>query len=619
MSDRAPRCPFCGEDASTQSQQQLQREPAKAGGTTQTSLFDHATVAQEAVETLGAEGLKLDYSVASLAAVDQWLSDRDGEYGAGLDDTWRPTATDKRWIARIGSYAGEVIRLRFGGNWADDAAHPGMPLFLRVEFDRGGAFCPLDATYRRLKNGESDGLAKLADKLRAQLGEEGYRAEDGMDWANQATDYIRNERYDLALEFLKRAVLVDPSLCEGWFCRGFVEEKLSRHHDALRSYDSALRFAPGDDKAFSQHVKQQIQRLNAELGGFRPNSGESPVFRPSGERETAGDDRSGDFQARQPSDSAEAISSGAEVKITTESSVLRKIRENRQAEADTAVPGGIRPPDPSELPAARSSLALSLDDGPTHDAAPTDGTLPFLDTAKPEINPNTLAWVSEPPDLGDADSSFSLDAESSLSLDEDAGESGLGRSQPPMAASAALEQSQELLGVLRFDEAGAALASISLEALRGPEERVTYASIQLVLGRPEAAIAALRHVVETTPKLEAGHEMLVLAMLADERYDDALDAAGRALGRHPDAAWAWEARGKALYLLEQFSDAAKALARAVSLAPTRRSAWRLRGLALLDSGRVDDAKAALTVFVTLDDGTDPSAARAVKREIAKLS
>lgn len=628
MSDRAPRCPFCGAAAPGASDEHrpLERKTSDLAGNTVTKICDHAKVSEEAVESLATEGVKLDHSLASLAAVDQYLDDAFGGGRAPGADSWTPTPDDRKLIAMLGSYLGEVLRRRLGGDWEDDAERPGMPLYVRLRLPSGSAILPLERTYRRLKEGRANALEGFAADLRRQLGDREVRPEDGMDWANQATDYIRNERFDVALQFLRRAVEIDDQLCEGWFCRGFVEEKLARPHDALRSYDRALQLSPADDRAFLQHVKAQIQRLNADLGGYRHVTGElrpldsSPGAQPPRPAATSDDDVSLEDLRDVVSDDGPA-----------ESSVVRAINETRAADADTAVPGATghdeirdaasavqRADDRHEadtLQPVESKLALASTMQGTADEPATAATPPASG-----LRLDDLPDVASPDLFGPPVDRATL-PQSALKVEDIQGrlrENILEkRAAPSTDAAANVDEALSLAGAGRI-EAAAELADDAFAATGDAGQLLAISRILCAGGRPQRAIAAVRKALELDSGDPEAHRLHTSVLLAEDLPDEAVGAATAALARWPDASWAWYLHGRAHFAADKFDDAVRSFERALGLDPAHAEAWRLRGIAEFECGRIEEARAALKAYLQLADIADAPATREARRQLAKL-
>jgi hypothetical protein len=112
--------------------------------------------AAEAVRSAATEHrVRLDYSLASIAALDQLLA------GQGPFDL---EYQSKTW----GGYFGEVLRQRWGGEWTL-TQYPNAVAAVPTLEVKGSRLYPLMKVYRRLTLGDSEGLvafvAMVAERL----------------------------------------------------------------------------------------------------------------------------------------------------------------------------------------------------------------------------------------------------------------------------------------------------------------------------------------------------------------------------------------------------------------------------------------------------------------------
>lgn len=233
---------------------------------TVTGFCDHRVVADEAVALFQASGVQLDFSTASVAALDVVLSERFGSRGLDPDaELWRPEREHRRTIALVGSYLGEVLRVRFGGRWADDPDEPGKPLFVQLhlgpERKESGSVCPLERAYHRLRAGDAEALLYVMEDVERQMTPQ-LQFEDAIAWTGQAADLLRRGRLDHAQRFLDCALRLDDSLAEAWFCNGVISERLGKRGDAEFAFRHAASLASPDDSELRGHVQ-------AKLRGYR--------------------------------------------------------------------------------------------------------------------------------------------------------------------------------------------------------------------------------------------------------------------------------------------------------------------------------------------------------------
>ncbi len=117
--------------------------------------------AEQAVATAWTERRqRLDFSDASVTILEGIL--------ARIDP---PAAEDQDFLTRLwGSYFGEVLRRRFGGEWIM-SVYPGGDLSLPTLDVQGSRLYPLLKVYRRLTMGESENLSNFYHLVRQRLGE----------------------------------------------------------------------------------------------------------------------------------------------------------------------------------------------------------------------------------------------------------------------------------------------------------------------------------------------------------------------------------------------------------------------------------------------------------------
>ena len=169
----ALKCPFCGyenkDDALSCNlcQNVLKREkkgppPRDEESAAPVLKNDYPAIAEKVVAeaasgdpVLGGFGLELNYSPASIAAMDELISERWGTKGdAPGEESYAPSSDTWDLIMGLGSYFGEVMRRSLGGYWEEDPERPDDPLSTRVclagdvhalpiakVFDRFNEFC----------------------------------------------------------------------------------------------------------------------------------------------------------------------------------------------------------------------------------------------------------------------------------------------------------------------------------------------------------------------------------------------------------------------------------------------------------------------------------------------
>lgn len=122
-----------------------------------------AATAEYAVRMAAAAGIKLDYSNASIEAVEQQLAGLHDQLQARrTDSTSNPLPSEREFQAMcyyFGTYIAEVLKRTYGGTWSNQSAlHPGhdIPTF-HVGANRMEIW-PQMKVEKRLRNGPEDNV-----------------------------------------------------------------------------------------------------------------------------------------------------------------------------------------------------------------------------------------------------------------------------------------------------------------------------------------------------------------------------------------------------------------------------------------------------------------------------
>ncbi|MCB9520421.1 MAG: tetratricopeptide repeat protein [Myxococcales bacterium] len=391
VSHKAPSCPFCG----TAVELTPSERAAPRGGETITRFCDHVQVAQECVDTFAQHGIVLEFSFASVAALDEILNDLFGAQGVSPHtESWRPDEADRRMIAMVGSYVGELLRRTLGGDWSDDPDHVGKPLYVRLDLGEGGVIWPLERAYRRLKDGEMAALSEYVRRVQSEvLG--GPIDQDAVAWANQASDFLKLDRLETAATFADRALTIDPNLSEGWYCRGVVAERRGRKVDATFAFEQARKFDLAGDGPFLAHLDERIAALR---------SVSVSQHAAATERAASGMRDSGPFPGAPRSTSGPSPSAGSAGDATADplmrppmsappippaAAALTSLAQRLVIDDAPAAPAAVsapapRPPDPSPAPAELDPTELAF----------ADTFLGSIDGARTGAAASTAAGVS---------------------------------------------------------------------------------------------------------------------------------------------------------------------------------------------------------------------------------
>ncbi|MEW6368036.1 MAG: tetratricopeptide repeat protein [Acidobacteriota bacterium] len=192
-----------------------QTPEARPAGRTDYEAFAERQADTSSDPFLKGFGIKLDFSPASLQALDDFIDQTWGTEGeAPKSDDYEPSQGKKSIIMGFGSYLGETIRRLYKGSWQEDPQGRG-PLWAIVSLP-GDLHCfPISRMLRRFKNGTEDSLYGFYMGIRAKLGAppgeaKGFvaQAEHIMSTGARSQD----ERTAHARRFFETAVKLDPSL-----------------------------------------------------------------------------------------------------------------------------------------------------------------------------------------------------------------------------------------------------------------------------------------------------------------------------------------------------------------------------------------------------------------------
>lgn len=671
ISHRVPTCPFCGapNDGVVEEAKPTPVE-AKPGrpGKTVTQFCDHGAVADEAVREFQHSGFSLDYTIASIATLDLLLSDRYGATGLGMDEEWRPTEEHRKVIAMVGSYVGEVIRARYSGDWTDDPDHPGKPLFVQLDLGVSGVVWPLERAYRRLKNGDADSLLGYMESVQNEV-TGGKDLGAAMDWASQASDFIKKDRLDVARTFIERALSIDPEHAEAWFCRGLVNERLGRKVDATFAYEQALRYGEHRDRGFRAHLRDKIEVLRKTsvsalaaqatqqpwATGDYPNpteeSGEQPAvqsagvlaMRPTSSEPTVGDcSETGEAEALTPGGGT----SGQLAAGPREQTGVEKVFGDEAIRRSTSV-DAIGEAEGEEAEAETEAIAETGSPFNTETISPisgrNSGPLPVKALAASGVQ-ETLTLPDKSGELPKADEGARLEDESTeaeaASPDATPDESPTAAETPAPPSDARPAQLAKTVQASETDEPSPEAIALAKDAAslvsRGQfeeasvcfrealglspgldEARVGSATALLALARPADALKVL------DPLVQRHHPRAVImagrALADDDRFDEAVKLIDGALQHHRESATLRRARAQHLYSLGNYVDAAASFEQSLQRDPTVASTWFGFANAALKLNDPKRSRLALAGYLGVAHPADIAGVKFAQRELTRLA
>jgi hypothetical protein len=101
-------------------------------------------------------GYRADFSPQSLWEIDRFF-DEHGENGVARPGGLLSESLGSRLFS-IGSYIGEVVRRKLGGEWVGDDADPQAEINVELHLPDGSRCWPVQRTMKRFKNGPEDGI-----------------------------------------------------------------------------------------------------------------------------------------------------------------------------------------------------------------------------------------------------------------------------------------------------------------------------------------------------------------------------------------------------------------------------------------------------------------------------
>ncbi|MBX7100822.1 MAG: tetratricopeptide repeat protein, partial [Myxococcaceae bacterium] len=203
---------------------------------TPAARFDFQELASRQVKALEPFGVALDFSPASLLAIDAFLDDAGGARAPGATD-WQPTQAQNAVIVGAGAYFGEVIRRCLGGQWVqpDDDNLAGAKLdFPALTLQ------PFRAGFLRLRDGDRAGLHAAYESCRSALGVTGVPLDTLPSYLAQADGFLQKHRPDLAQRFVDRAKRGWPQSPQ----LKALEARLAAAHAEVRAAEAAAVATP---------------------------------------------------------------------------------------------------------------------------------------------------------------------------------------------------------------------------------------------------------------------------------------------------------------------------------------------------------------------------------------
>ena len=623
--DAALMCNLCG--------QVLRRVKSSAPLETAPAPGRHDFEALAARQVLAAEpfGLELDFSPASLLALDVFLDHSGGARALGATG-WQPTAGQNAAIIHAGAYFGEVVRRCLGGRWLQP---PGDNLAeARLDFP-ALTIQPFRAGYLRLRDGDRAPLHATYEDCRAKLGVTRVPQDTVESWLVQARSFLDKHRPELARRFVARASQVWPSDAR--------VRALAHELEAALAKAPAASVEPPPPEAAPAAVAPPAPAPPAPPASTRPAAGSNPAAELRALRhELAGHLKRRDFAAALP-----AVERLLE-RVPGERGALidRGLALAGLGRVDEAVATFERviAAFPDDLEAYDARLHALLDAGRLTDAlAATDailtrapGRTPTLRmragvlmrlgekaraleavTRATELSPDEpSSWVLrgtiEGKLLRSDQARASLQRAVALATGKDAEALAVAQRELRQLealsslmgiadARASQDPTQLALAVARAQLSAAPpvapAAALEAAALAGALSR---AAVLLNQGNHAAALPLLRSTAAAAPASLEAHLAHARAALAGGAFEEATLAGARAAVLDPASGAAWRLRGQAYDQLRHRTDAVVAYDAAVAHSARDPDLWTERALALLALRRFDDGLQSAQRALALD-------------------
>lgn len=211
-------------------------------------------------------GLALDFTPASLRALDMFLDATFMPPEAPPGDDWQPREGQKATIAQMGSYLGEVFRRATNGAWMDGLNGNAAPYSTGVAMkgpSGAGDLLPFMTLFKRLKYGEGSLYAAYERVCNGA----GLRAEgsSAAEWTHHVAFLAEQRFVEDALACTETAIAIDPAHALGHFWKGMLECELGRDgRAALATFTKLATNAPA--------LAPYLEQARAMVAGFDTRS-----------------------------------------------------------------------------------------------------------------------------------------------------------------------------------------------------------------------------------------------------------------------------------------------------------------------------------------------------------
>ncbi|HAH07697.1 MAG TPA: hypothetical protein DCM05_14435 [Elusimicrobia bacterium] len=616
----------------------------------------YSKLAEESAAKFAQWQLRLDFSYASLAALDLLLNQTHGPDGfAPAEESWTPDPGQSSLILMVGCYLGETLRRLFGGRWEDDPKQPGNAAGARVSF--GGDVCafPMRRAYLRFKDGSKEPLEALfihsMDKLlpgRPELTAL-LKVEP---WLEQGGDFLKAGRPEEALVLFERAVALDQgseaarrgrdecrARLAGFAAEAALFEKtlwsslrlLSDYYSppSLAALDLLIAEAPGrgEDPEFKRQAACYLgETLRRNLGGdWRTDGtltlGDGRTVRPIEHLDGKAVELFESLRTGPtPVPEAPGWAKQGDACLFAHREDLAEAYWEKALRIDPDCPGiwlskGYRSAKAHRWEEALICFEKDLASGPTPEAWTAKGdALKELGRLEEAGSSLEQALALQPGCEG------ALRALAPLRLAQGRCEDALSLCERflalnPNVGRVLVCKADALAGLGRDEEARACYAAGLEKDGMLLDAWLRRAALEEKLGRPWEAVQCCRELLKRRAgdaQAEALQRRLDKSALrwlqeGDERAQaksaqEAVDCFGKALELDPSLSEAWKLRGVGLAVLGRLDESLVCFERALALSPDRSDLWDAKATSLARAWRFKDATAAFERALELDAG-----------------
>lgn len=241
------------------------KEP-QMNGQAEKPAFDYAGYADQFAAANSMYQL-MDFTPASITALDSFITEMWGEDGAAPDDNqWQPSEGKWKTILNFGIYFGEVVRRRYNGAWERDENEPDSAVMMKMALPSGLRIFPVAKVWKRFRNGIEDSIDPLMREVRRHENDQPGPGE-WAEWLAQANWFMKVNRPDHAIRFFEAGL------------------RCPLGDDARRELETGLMVARDADAGQMAEMQSETEPQAGNTGGTGSTAG--PDFAGTAEKMAA--------------------------------------------------------------------------------------------------------------------------------------------------------------------------------------------------------------------------------------------------------------------------------------------------------------------------------------------